>query len=195
MGRPSSIYSVYYLVDPRDGVVRYVGCTESPDQRLYTHIATRNTKSVRRDEWILDLLAAGLKPEMKIVFQTVDSSLALQVEKAHQKTHANTITNRDVYRSGEVLESADYEGLCLSLISELEKCVKALNRIVPGDKRTKSHLNHHHDFGLMFLIEARRIMGLPYTKKKRFKDKQTEANWMPEILESYRKLAIQGAAT
>lgn len=61
--------SIYALVDPRDNTMRYVGYTATPSIRLTAHlIEARHAKRPnRRMAWINQLVAMGLKPEMRIL--------------------------------------------------------------------------------------------------------------------------------
>lgn len=68
----NGIRATYVLVDHRDPeVVRYVGSTIDPDQRLAQHIeeavGQRSSKNPGKDAWIRSLLRGGRKPEMRIV--------------------------------------------------------------------------------------------------------------------------------
>jgi hypothetical protein len=62
---------IYTLSDPRDGRVRYVGRTVNPlSRRLREHINTAKRgklKDKQKEAWILELLAARLKPEIAAV--------------------------------------------------------------------------------------------------------------------------------
>lgn len=61
--------SVYGLVDPRDGQLRYVGQTvRRVSVRYDQHLIRAKTRKTHRDCWIFALLSLGLKPEL-VVFQ------------------------------------------------------------------------------------------------------------------------------
>lgn len=55
---------IYGLIDPRDGVVRYVGKSARPEARLVHHRCSGAT-SVRA--WFAELLALGLTPTLTIL--------------------------------------------------------------------------------------------------------------------------------
>ena len=57
-------FIIYCLVDPRDRAVRYVGMTQSPDERLRRHLQDAKRGSTRRANWIRSLVSAGVTPEM-----------------------------------------------------------------------------------------------------------------------------------
>lgn len=52
---------IYGLADPRDLRVRYVGSSQCVERRLYAH-AHSPERHIPRGRWILELLAAGVRP-------------------------------------------------------------------------------------------------------------------------------------
>lgn len=59
--------TIYAMVDPRNGLVRYVGATTyALERRLVFHAHPRNPNQVMKD-WIAELADLGLKPEMKVL--------------------------------------------------------------------------------------------------------------------------------
>jgi hypothetical protein len=62
--------TIYALVDPRDGRVRYVGASTDPSRRLREHLRTarrhlRNGSEFPVYGWLGELLSAGLRPELR----------------------------------------------------------------------------------------------------------------------------------
>jgi len=65
---------IYGLVDPRDGRVRYVGMTTSPELRLVSHCTNLGrlqpdgqlARRGRKDDWLRELEAGGLRPQMTV---------------------------------------------------------------------------------------------------------------------------------
>lgn len=58
---------IYGLAEP-SGEIRYVGKTEHPSRRLGWHIrSARHKKNTHKDNWILLLISAGLRPEFVII--------------------------------------------------------------------------------------------------------------------------------
>lgn len=53
--------TIYALVDPRNGVIRYVGKANDPVKRLRSHVRTSDT-STHKGAWLVALRKAGLKP-------------------------------------------------------------------------------------------------------------------------------------
>lgn len=66
-------WSVYGMYDPLSAAVRYVGATSQDlGRRLSEHMARakyKNTPQPRLAEWILGLLAQGLRPEMRLLLE------------------------------------------------------------------------------------------------------------------------------
>lgn len=60
---------IYKLIDPRDGLVRYVGKANKPRTRLYRHIqaAKNNSRKTRVCAWVKTLLNNNLVPIMEII--------------------------------------------------------------------------------------------------------------------------------
>lgn len=76
-------YHFYFLRDPRDGIIKYVGRTVNPAPRLRHHIyeaKKRNTN--KRERWINKILSLGMEPELEVFYQltcTIDE--AIETEK------------------------------------------------------------------------------------------------------------------
>lgn len=74
----------YYLIDPRDESVKYIGQSKNPKQRLFSHITESKIKNKsyysKKNKWIRELSELGLKPVMT-VFQEFKGS----VHNAHLK--------------------------------------------------------------------------------------------------------------
>jgi NUMOD3 motif-containing protein len=66
--------SIYVLLDPRTGDVRYVGVTcQGLQVRLWQHLQdARNGRQNHRCTWIRSLLALDLKPAIKLIESTDD---------------------------------------------------------------------------------------------------------------------------
>lgn len=58
--------AIYALIDPRDRRLRYIGMTGRPTQRLKEHVAGDEANQ-RKQEWMIDLVKAGLRPIMRIL--------------------------------------------------------------------------------------------------------------------------------
>lgn len=109
MARRDGPKSIYALVDPRDGKVRYVGASEEPEKRYKQHIVrsgaiTRIDRSRGpeefqrwRDEgiafglWIQELDHLGLKPDLRLLSDSVDNWR--EVEREFQRQHGATLLN------------------------------------------------------------------------------------------------------
>ncbi len=73
---PVGFTHIYVLIDPRSGLVRYVGRSVSPHLRISGHIAdAKNMRDVaNKGKWLRSLLKAGKRPIVAIV-DTVPESL------------------------------------------------------------------------------------------------------------------------
>lgn len=65
---------IYALIDPRDLIVKYIGKTNNPKERLRAHVSphiymrTNNNKC----KWTEELKALGLKPIMDVLCSCTD---------------------------------------------------------------------------------------------------------------------------
>lgn len=60
--------TIYALIDPRNGNVRYVGRADDPQRRLQEHIRAGRTFARRHAaRWITGLISRGLLPIMKVL--------------------------------------------------------------------------------------------------------------------------------
>ena len=65
-GSPALAYSIYALLDPRDGSVRYVGVTsQSLDARLRQHIERPSNYGVKM--WVRDLKESAREPQASLI--------------------------------------------------------------------------------------------------------------------------------
>lgn len=71
---------IYVLLEPDADIVRYVGQTTDPKQRLVAHLACPGENKAK-DEWIKRLKTAGLKPRMEVVQRTKDNHEAALAEE------------------------------------------------------------------------------------------------------------------
>lgn len=61
------LYTIYLLIDPRNGEIRYVGATyQNTATRLSAHLCELGSK--RKRAWIKELRAEGLKPKIEKLF-------------------------------------------------------------------------------------------------------------------------------
>lgn len=69
-------YYIYLLIDPRDNIVRYVGCTINPKARLSGHKSSECVlgSKIEKADWVQSLKKENLMPVMRVVdtCQTVD---------------------------------------------------------------------------------------------------------------------------
>ena len=55
---------IYYLIDPRNDVVRYVGATNNPTQREFNRLCGRSTEGRVVEEWLEEIVQP---PIMRVV--------------------------------------------------------------------------------------------------------------------------------
>lgn len=87
--------TVYRLVDPRDGAIRYVGSSYYPDERLRTHVIHPHGTPAKR-QWLADLASQGLHPVMERL-ATVDPKDRRRAERDAILQHladGHPLTNR-----------------------------------------------------------------------------------------------------
>lgn len=65
-GKPKRWYGyIYFLRDPRDMRVRYVGETRRPGKRYRCHLSS--TAKIPVSQWVRELKAEGIEPIMEVV--------------------------------------------------------------------------------------------------------------------------------
>jgi hypothetical protein len=62
-------YYIYTLTDPRDGIVKYIGQTKNPKDRLQHHLSPSNLTETwkPKEKWLKNLKNEELKPIMEIL--------------------------------------------------------------------------------------------------------------------------------
>lgn len=73
-------YYLYYLIDPNDGIVRYVGITNNTKRRYSEHIKSPKYETNHKSNWILKLINNNQKPIMKIINESFDRNEIIQLE-------------------------------------------------------------------------------------------------------------------
>ena len=61
------MHVVYVLIDPRDGIVRYVGITDQTMNRRLDQHLKRTDGNNEKSAWINELILAGMKPKIKAI--------------------------------------------------------------------------------------------------------------------------------
>lgn len=87
---------IYYLIDPDNNIVMYVGKSYNPVERLKTHLTLKGSYTNSFVEWIKYLRARKLKPILHIAEETT-FELAYKKEQDHirfQREINKTLTNR-----------------------------------------------------------------------------------------------------
>jgi hypothetical protein len=63
----SGACGVYALIDPRTGVVMYVGHSDDFRYRYLGHLNAKGESNPRKNEWVAEPVALGLKPTLSLV--------------------------------------------------------------------------------------------------------------------------------
>jgi hypothetical protein len=63
----SGACDAYALIDPRTGVVMYVGLSDDIRDRYIGHSNAKGESNPRKNEWVAELDALGLKPTLSLV--------------------------------------------------------------------------------------------------------------------------------
>jgi predicted GIY-YIG superfamily endonuclease len=86
--------NIYYLIDPINNKVRYVGNTKNPKQRYSQHLKdAEKSQNTRKQRWILTLKQNKMVPLMKIVETHPDDDIARQLEEKHVIKNIDTVFN------------------------------------------------------------------------------------------------------
>lgn len=87
-------HKIYHLIDPTNGIVRYIGKSKNPKGRLQTHIAeSKARQNTEKKAWIYNLLKNGFKPLLYIA-SAHDNEESARIEESRQcHLHKQTIFN------------------------------------------------------------------------------------------------------
>jgi len=85
-------YVVYVLICPVDRVIKYIGCTKNPLNRLGAHISDKHSNK-KKVAWIDGLKRAGLLPLLEIVDQFDDAETAFRREEELIISHYGSVYN------------------------------------------------------------------------------------------------------
>lgn len=72
-------FFVYSLSDPRNGLVKYIGITKNPKERLRKHLSQKNV--TLKNNWVKSLLSNGVTPIMTLVDSSIDRESINEKEK------------------------------------------------------------------------------------------------------------------
>lgn len=76
-------FHIYALIDPRDGLVYYVGQTTRPDMRKISPLRGSKDDRNPKSKWVEELKAAGVMPVMEIV-DSINGTLEDAISKEQQ---------------------------------------------------------------------------------------------------------------
>ena len=67
---------IYALIDPRDNLVKYIGKSIKPKERLREHILKCKTEHTKKGNWIKKLVSLKLEPNMFLLKETIEQEIA-----------------------------------------------------------------------------------------------------------------------
>jgi predicted GIY-YIG superfamily endonuclease len=72
---------IYGLLDPRTGLIRYVGVTSNPEKRMNEHLKDRNKKGsgIKKNTWINELMDLNIPP-LFVFLDAVHQNIAMERE-------------------------------------------------------------------------------------------------------------------
>lgn len=76
---PLDMRVIYALVDPRDGLVRYVGVTRNPSSRFSQHLRMPSSEGSQKNDWIKSLKDISMTPVF-VFLDTVKDTAADETE-------------------------------------------------------------------------------------------------------------------
>ena len=90
---------IYYLICPIEKTVKYVGKSKNPKTRYKQHISKLDRLNTEKKQWLLNLFAKNLLPEIIIVEKCVENGR--EREQFHVDKNKNTILNIHNPKKGE----------------------------------------------------------------------------------------------
>lgn len=105
---PESFWSIYALIDPRDGEVRYVGISLDASKRLKAHL--KDGRATAKTAWLKDLKSSGEAPRIKILDIAGSKEEGVGKERFwiqyYRDRNGNLLTNSDPGGAGVFSEKA-----------------------------------------------------------------------------------------
>ena len=90
---------IYYLIDPRNNEVKYIGKTKTPKRRYRQHLKKLDRNATPKNLWLLELFKLKLAPKM-IIAQEISGD-GREAEQRHLDLHKTTALNIHNPRKGE----------------------------------------------------------------------------------------------
>lgn len=85
-------YTVYALVDPLDGVIRYIGITNNLPRRICEHLSLRGSNLLLK-AWIAALAVKGYIPVVKVMDICPRREIAALKEACYIAANSETVYN------------------------------------------------------------------------------------------------------
>lgn len=83
---------IYYLRDPNDGTVRYVGKSKNPVSRYHQHIKKLDALPTRKRKWLEGLFAKNQLPILEVAEECYEN-IAREREQYHLDLNKATALN------------------------------------------------------------------------------------------------------
>lgn len=83
--------TIYGLIDPRNGELRYIGKSHKLRERFLEHLSGKG--KTHKDKWIRQLLSLGLQPELIVIEETEDWVEAEKFYIAYFRSIGANLTN------------------------------------------------------------------------------------------------------
>jgi hypothetical protein len=136
-----SSFSIYYLIDPIDGRVRYVGYSRKPEKRYEAHILQSFACRTHKETWIWSLVKQDILPILSIrcIVQGADEAKRLEVALiASLKRKGIDLTNGT--RGGDGSAGFKWSQENFRKHKEWYKAHKHLPNPCKGRKQTPEHV-------------------------------------------------------
>lgn len=90
--------TVYGLVDPRDGALRYIGASKAPLRRYEQHLGRVGPPTRDMTEWLDELESEGLRPDLRLLTGPTTSwrKVELDLQRLHGSELLDTIGRRSL---------------------------------------------------------------------------------------------------
>lgn len=181
-GQTVSFTNIYVLIDPENGVIRYVGKSDNVNNRLKEHIRKSNISKTHKNNWINSLKRKGLIPIVEVIDVVPISEWGFWEQYWI-----------DLLKSWNIkLTNIALGGQGGNLGFEVNQKIAKLKLGVPRNETTKIKLAEHHT-GLKATQETKNKMSLSKIGDKNgmFGRKQTE-KMKKTIIKSISQLTLDG---
>lgn len=172
MKNSTEIAYIYSLIDPREvDIVRYVGKSVCPKDRLRDHIKNYRKTNYRSSFWIKSIIKEGVIPKMKILKICPLSEYEIHELYFVKKYKSDKLTNLDetglghTGRKRELIENANYNRKIVYQYDLNGNFIKKFKSA--RDAGRKLNINHSHIIRCCnMVLKHTHCYIFSYTKKK-----------------------------